>query len=135
MAKFWIKFPDTEYPYVEWNSITDTPSTRALTQKQFDEYVHFDIEGRLANCLSDLEVRRLTKALAEAEWRVIKDRLQSHGTSVYSTRTLKGLTPQEAVSFNRSGLNNTCLSYEQFVAWYCVEEPGTRPTGIVKDPS
>ena len=111
MPRYIVKLQHGNTPYyLEWSTIVDAPVTYGMSLEEFNEY-YKDTYGTDG-------MHGLPERMA---------RVEEKGTSAINDDS-----GHETISFNRAGKNETCLSVEQIIEWYCVKqkEPqieGTRP--------
>lgn len=87
--------------YLLWSSMTDRPSTWGM---KLDEFVAWYKNEYGAYGLSKLPARL--------------ERVHQWGTSM-----MDGETPEQMVSLNRAGPNESWLAYDEIVNVYCLRKP------------
>lgn len=103
MGRAICKFTDTEGKdyYLMWSTIVDAPVTYGMSKEEMlvwykEEYGNHGIES-----------------LTEYDWK----RVEENGTMYYGRVTL-----DEIISNNRAGKDETCLTKEQILEWYCIKQ-------------
>lgn len=132
MAHYWIKFPNVDRPYVKWTTVSDGPYEYAKTQEQFDSLRDREIEDARRHPSRCPNVQRLREELIHAQWDQRQREMDEHGsTSAWKTSSggWKFESPRQAIVCNRAGKDETTLTYEQFVDWFCSNEEKERPMG------
>lgn len=98
--------------YMAWSTIVDAPVTYGLTLEEFKSYYQeeygrqgmFELDGRL-------------------------DRVERFGTSCRY-----GRNADELIKHNRAGKDETCLSRDQIIDYYCIRrDDGDPPVGADDD--
>ena len=87
---------DTEY-YFLWSTVVDAPVTFGMNLEGFQEFMRYEYGNR---GMEDLQ-----QSL---------ERARERGTS-----WVCGPTFDEMIKFNRAGENESTLSREQLIEWYC----------------
>ena len=94
MPRMIVKLDDH---YLEWSTVVDAPVTFGMTLEEFTEYYQAEY-GR--------------SGMREFEDRM--ERVQEKGTSAFLYDSADDL-----IAHNRAGKNETCLSKEQIIDYYC----------------
>ena len=105
MPRYVCKFQDgDEAYYLDWSTIVDAPITCGMSLEDFKEYYRVNYGGEIY--INSELVGRLR-------------RVEEKGTSAKIYNNL-----DELIRHNRAGKNETCLSKDQIIEWYCrrVEE-------------
>jgi hypothetical protein len=97
-----VRLPcDGQDYYLEWSSISDSPTTFGMTRAEFEEYYREEYGER--------GMRELSARMA----RVVAD-----GTSDFSDESA-----EDTIRFNRAGKDETRLTVEQIVDHYIRRRP------------
>lgn len=99
MGKLICKFEDgpTEY-YLEWSTVVDAPITFGMSLEDFKEY-YLEEYGRNG---------------MEFDFQQRMERVEKYGTSSHLHSSVDDL-----IAFNRAGNNETRLTKDQIIDWYC----------------
>ncbi len=112
MARFLLKLSHEDKSwYLEWSTVVDAPVARFDSLEELKEYYQAEY-GRSG--MLDLDQRLF--------------RVEQKGTS-----SLIHKSADDLISYNRAGANETCLTKEQIIKYYCTEELTELPTGTRHD--
>lgn len=108
MSRFLIKLSSGDKSwYLEWSTIVDAPVTRFDSVEELKEYYQREY-GR--------------SAMYELDQRLA--RVEEKGTSSMIDKSVDSV-----ISYNRAGANETCLTKDQIIKYYCTEELTELPVG------
>jgi hypothetical protein len=93
--------------YLEWSKISDAASSYGMTLEEFKEFYR-DEYGR--------------SSMEELERRLV--RVEQIGTS-----SRMHSSAEDVISYNRAGQEETCLTKEQIIGYYCTRELTEQPMG------
>ena len=87
--------------FFEWSTVVDAPITFGVDLETFTDYYK----------------TRYGELDFEHEWPRRLERTLAKGCSAHNYKSLR-----ELISFNRAGFQGACLTFEQIIQIYCVEQ-------------